>query len=54
LKTPCKKEKDTTRFPLCQELKENDLIDFAEFKEVISEISVEFHTRFNDFLFLKA
>jgi hypothetical protein len=32
-------------------LKENQyaFIDFAEFKEVISEISEEFHTGFNDF-----
>jgi len=30
-------------------LKENDCIDFAEFKEVISEISEEFHTTFKDF-----
>jgi hypothetical protein len=46
---------DTTHFPSCQELKENenDFIDFAEFKEVISEISEEFHTRFNDFDSLK-
>jgi hypothetical protein len=28
---------------------ENDLIDFAEFKEMISEISEEFHSRLNDF-----
>jgi hypothetical protein len=37
-----------THFPACQELKENknDLIDFAEFKEVSSEISEEFHTKF--------
>jgi hypothetical protein len=41
-------------FPSCQ-LKENknDFIDFAEFKEVNSKISKEFHTRFNDFDSLK-
>jgi hypothetical protein len=42
-------KKDTTHFPSCQELKENDSIDFAEFTEVISEISEEFHTELNDF-----
>jgi hypothetical protein len=41
---------DMTHFTSCQELKENenDFIDFAEFKEVISEISEEFCIRFND------
>jgi hypothetical protein len=40
---------DTKHFPSCQGLKENkNVVDFAEF-EVISEIYVEFHTRFNDF-----
>jgi hypothetical protein len=53
LKTPCKS--DTTHFPSCQELKEseNDFIDFTEFKEVTSQISEEFHTRFKDFDSLK-
>jgi hypothetical protein len=39
---------DTTHFPSYQELKENvnDLIDFAEFRKVISDISQEFHIRF--------
>jgi hypothetical protein len=38
--------------PSCQEMKEheNDLIDFAKFKEEIPKISEEFHTRFNDSL----
>jgi hypothetical protein len=46
---------DTTHFPSCQELKENEnyVIDLAEFNELISEISEEFHTRFNDFDSLK-
>jgi hypothetical protein len=50
-----KKINDTTHFPSCQELKENesDFIDFAEFKEVISDISGEIHTRFKDFDSLK-
>jgi hypothetical protein len=54
LKTPCKKNY-TTHFPSSQELKENknDFSDFAEFQEVISEISEEFHIRFNDFDCLK-
>jgi hypothetical protein len=32
---------------------ENDFIDLAAFKEVISKISEEFHTRLNDFDSLK-
>jgi hypothetical protein len=39
-----------THFPSCKELKEseNDFIDFVEFKEVISEMSEGFRTRFYD------
>jgi hypothetical protein len=51
---PCKK-KYMKHIPSCQEMKEheNDLTDFAKFKEVIPKISEEFHTRFNDFDSLK-
>jgi hypothetical protein len=46
---------DTTHFPSSQELKENknDFSHFAEFQEAISEISEEFHIRFNEFDSLK-
>jgi hypothetical protein len=46
---------NTTHFPSCQELKENenDFIDFAEFNALTCEISGEFHTRFKDFDSLK-
>jgi len=48
-------ENDKKHYSLWQELKENesDLTDIADFKEVISEVCEEFHTRFYDFNSLK-